>query len=339
MNQSTVNDIIKPSFMSNYQTHSYPSWLLDSRDLFQHFYNAYNRDNFGSSFLDSVALESTVQGRRIRPTLYFALWQNRFGKHSLDKTMALPAIALELFHAASIIVDDIIDAEPTRRDKKSLCSCHGPGFASLTSHYLISKGYAALERHPAYNELSTTLTTIYKDAALGQSYDIVANKNLSLYHQQKMSLRKTATFFCFVGETIDYFSQDKTAKLSPILGDIGECFQISNDVFDLLYLQETQRHDTSKTYPLNLSFLIPQLVDAGVVKQSEVFSSVSYNRLLEISAQARDLFPDDAICLKKFFYPVVERIECCLLPDNEKEILLSFIEQLYHRSFWMHPHE
>jgi len=71
--------------------------------------------------------------------------------------------------------------------------------------------------------------------------------------------------------------------LEEVFRKIGRLFQISNDVVDLIYMKSTDRIRKDEKYPLRLSFLVPSLVEAEIVKPDELFELVSGERLHEIS--------------------------------------------------------
>jgi geranylgeranyl diphosphate synthase, type II len=95
-------------------------------------------------------------GKRFRPFITLAAWDARLGGDatrrdpSIDEPLDIPdavrksAMAIEAFHKASLVHDDIQDDDQFRYGEKTLHRRHGVGMAINVGDYLIGLGYRLL---------------------------------------------------------------------------------------------------------------------------------------------------------------------------------------------------
>ena len=149
------------------------------------------------------------------------------------------AVAVELFHAASIIVDDLADREDARRDKLPIFLEHGEELSVLASHALVALGYQRLSSGADASKITDLWTKSFVEACVGQSLDYRSVSAGSLLEQQEKSLQKTEAFFGFLGAALDLEHSQK--KFESAFKAIGRIFQIGNDVIDLMGMDSSPR--------------------------------------------------------------------------------------------------
>ncbi len=103
------------------------------------------------AFTESIAFEwLSTGGKRFRPFITLAAWYAASGKPQLttgDQTPEIPdavarvAMAIEAFHKASLVHDDIQDDDAYRYGRDTLHREHGVGQAINIGDYLIGLGY------------------------------------------------------------------------------------------------------------------------------------------------------------------------------------------------------
>ncbi|GEM_PF-3117163 len=316
--------------------HVYPEWYQDARNAFEIQFALY-LSKFGSSKLGRIATEALKPGRRIRPTLFYSFWYTQKKSYPNDID-SLPAIAIELFHAASIIIDDIIDQEERRRNKLPFHYRYDLNVALLASHYLIAEAYHSLEAHPLAQKLFSAATLCYRRAGQGELWDTNRDIELSVAEQQARSLDKTVAFFQFVGSSLDICLNQAAAHYEPIFSMLGKNFQISNDVTDLIFLEESKRYDPDHSYRINLSFLTPLLLKKGKIQEDEIFQSVPYKRLIELSKAARNEIGDSQVYLHGQFESERVMVKESPLSSSECSLATDFLDHLEQPSFWLHAH-
>lgn len=316
---------------------TYPEWFTDSRNHFETSFSRLIANIRNRTGLAALVPEAVNPGRRIRPALYCALWKAVHHKFPEGSDL-LPALALELFHAASIVVDDISDLEETRRNKRPFFRIHDVDTAILISHLLIAEGGSLLASHPKSARLLRTWSDAYVTAAEGQGFSLRHFAGISIEEQYRRSLAKTSSFFTFIAEVLLTCAHAPMPRLTNSLRAVGECFQLSNDVVDLLFLLESRRHDPNRSYPLRPSAIVIQLMETGSVDDSEVFTVLPFDRHHEISIAARALIPDAEGFLRKMFQPVQDSLFQETLLVGHRTILSDFLECATNPSFWLHSH-
>jgi Polyprenyl synthetase len=326
----------QPVSSNSASSHLYPAWFEKSRQHFATEFDPQGISRAAGDVLREPIFDAIGVGRRIRPALFCAFWAAETGKLPKSTELSL-AIAIELFHAASIIVDDLADQEVARRDKLPLFRKYGDEMAFLSSHALVANGYAQLSQSPYPLAIITLWNGAYLEACLGQSLDYRMSRCDCLHDQQEMSLKKTTAFFSFIGSALDLLFGKNAFK--PSFRAMGRVFQIGNDVLDLLCMDTTPRMIDGGTYPLRLSFLVPRLVKMGLIDRKEIFATHPVERLREIAVCAQRSLPSADEILRHEIQMSLQQIKKLPLNDTQKIYCEDFIRQSCTQSFWNHEHE
>lgn len=86
----------------------------------------------------------TGEGKRWRPFLLVAVWQALTGKTELTDDVRRAAVAVECFHKASLIHDDIEDQDEVRYGRPTVNALYGDAFAINAGDALLGMGYRIL---------------------------------------------------------------------------------------------------------------------------------------------------------------------------------------------------
>ena len=100
----------------------------------------------------------TTDGKRWRPYLFAATYAALKGEMTLSEEVKRTAIAVECFHKASLVHDDIEDNDAERYGKPTLNSLHGAAIAINVGDVLLGEGYRQL------SQCTGSLTGIIADA-------------------------------------------------------------------------------------------------------------------------------------------------------------------------------
>jgi geranylgeranyl diphosphate synthase type II len=160
-------------------------------------------------------------------------------------TDALPAAsAIELVHAASLILDDLpsMDDAPLRRGKPSNHRQHGEAIAILAAFGLLNLAFATLSRHfapPLATRLSDLLAAAVGPDGLigGQSIDLLAtDQQITFEGLELIHRRKTGALFIAAstaGAVVSSADQSDIARLEAFARNLGLAFQIVDDLLDV----------------------------------------------------------------------------------------------------------
>jgi heptaprenyl diphosphate synthase len=173
-------------------------------------------------------------GKRIRPAL--TIISAQYGNYDSDKVVSMAA-ALELFHMATLIHDDIIDNAKSRRGIETAQSKYGKDIAVYTGDYLFSKAFL-LAAKVNNGEKIIHLSKFIKAICEGEieQYASKYDHSTSVATYLKRIKYKTALLFalcCQIGaETAG--CDVKTARNLRRFGmSLGTAFQIKDDLLDV----------------------------------------------------------------------------------------------------------
>lgn len=174
-------------------------------------------------------------GKMIRPA--YSLLFSRLGPESEPERARVMAAAIEIFHNATLIHDDIIDEGNMRRGKPTIQAAYGKKSAVYAGDYLLSVCFRMT--HPYRHEIDVQgiLTRAMERVIGGELHQLDQSYN------QEMTIRryltqirgKTAELFalaCFSG-AVESGMSEKNQWLSYRIGvQIGMAFQLMDDLLE-----------------------------------------------------------------------------------------------------------
>ena len=208
-----------------------------------------------SQLRDACEYALTSGGKRLRPILVYLINESLGSQHSVTPI----ALAVEYFHTASLIVDDLpcMDNDFYRRGKPSTHRVFDEGTALLASYSLIAKGFEKL--HEAGRMLPVakdhqdalialaikSVATLIGSQGLAQGQCLDLNeKNLDLETLKMIAELKTSRLFQLafnLGWIFGLGNIDQLEKVDQASCHFGMAFQILDDLKDFNDDQETAR--------------------------------------------------------------------------------------------------
>lgn len=187
-------------------------------------------------------------GKRLRPLLVVLIAQ-ALGGEALSA-----AVALECFHTASLIADDLpcMDDDDFRRNRPSLHKVYGEATALLASYALISLGFGKLvSSHPERTCLALRYAAEATGAEglIGGQFLDISPASKEPAHLREILSRKTGALFELSFLCGWLFGGGELAHLEEVQragAHFGLAFQIVDDLLDL----ERDREKGSLNYPL-----------------------------------------------------------------------------------------
>jgi geranylgeranyl diphosphate synthase type II len=184
-------------------------------------------------------------GKRWRPFLsacaYLALRDDPHAE--IDDEVRRAAVAVECFHKASLIHDDIEDADETRYGDAALHETHGQAVAINVGDYLIGEGYRLLAAIDAPAEAKVEMLRAaaegHRTLTEGQGAELLwarAPKTLTSLQVLDIFRRKTAPAFevaLRVGGALAGASEDVRDVFAKYSEALGIAYQIRDDLDDL----------------------------------------------------------------------------------------------------------
>ena len=209
----------------------YPELLSDLKEV-----KAIMKNTIGhpSAFIrDPIFQMIDSGGKMLRPAML--ILSSKFGKYDPERVLPLAA-AVELFHTATLIHDDIIDDSKIRRNTKTIQSQFGKDVAVYSGDYIIARSFMLI--HEEYDQqMLRNLSKKIVQICTGElkQYTHKYDSNISVYEYIKIVAAKTAALFAmsmYTGARLGDLDE-KTARLFGLAGlKIGIAYQIIDDCLD-----------------------------------------------------------------------------------------------------------
>jgi geranylgeranyl diphosphate synthase type I len=179
----------------------------------------------------------TGQGKVIRPALVLLAAEAIGGRAGPAVTAA---VAVELVHNFSLLHDDVIDRDATRRHRATAWSVFGVGEAVLAGDLLLSLALDVLgaSEHPAAAEGIRMLNTAVLDMTYGQTHDMAFEQrsDVAMADYLGMAGRKTGALIacaCALGALFGRGSPQQVEHLRRFGEQLGLAFQLVDDLLGI----------------------------------------------------------------------------------------------------------
>jgi geranylgeranyl pyrophosphate synthase len=190
-----------------------------------------------------------ADGKRWRPFLtactYKALQDDP--SQPLPDSLRRAAIAVECFHKASLVHDDIEDADAKRYGRETLHAEHGVPIALNAGDLLVGEGYRLLAGCGARDNICARLVAIaaagHRELCLGQGTELAWMRQpapLSANDALDIFRRKTSPAFevaLSIGAALAGEGEDTQKVLREYSEALGVAYQIRDDLEDLASLE------------------------------------------------------------------------------------------------------
>lgn len=172
-----------------------------------------------------------ARGKKMRPIV--ALCCAEIGGSKFKRAALKLAVALELVHVSSLVLDDVIDRSQTRRGSPTTHAKYGLDVAIVSAGMLILRGFRDLAerrriRATGYDALMRLL--------LGQAIDTKGDVKTERQYLRMVGL-KTASLFeaaAVLGAASSETGRRTTEKLRHYGKNLGIAFQLRDDVLDFI---------------------------------------------------------------------------------------------------------
>jgi geranylgeranyl diphosphate synthase type I len=176
-------------------------------------------------------------GKAIRPALVLLSAQAVGGVPAV----AMPAaVAVELVHNFSLMHDDVIDGDVTRRHRPTVWSVFGLNAAILAGDALLTLALDVLATsgHPAATDGTRMLSAAVQDLVEGQSMDLDFEQRtqVEMAECQRMAEGKTGALLrcaCAVGALLGGGSPEQVQQLRSFGAHLGLAFQHVDDLLGI----------------------------------------------------------------------------------------------------------
>ncbi len=276
------------------------------------------------------------QGKGIRTLLLLYCSMDLNGLVPSDAVKV--AAAIELFHMATLVHDDVIDDALLRRGIPTIQHKFGRKQAVICGDYLLCLAASLIAPlHDAYHEyanLLTTFTSAISRTCMGELSQFRNNRNLMLEIPDYLRIiaGKTASLFqvsALAGAVTARYDNRQTMRLARFGKYLGMVFQIVDDCKDYEFTEDEARKTVGKD------------ITEGVVTLPLIYAIKNSPQLFELAKGAFD----DVILAKRLVREVCNaggtnlardlasryavKAESLLtgFPDNKTELLLELLNE------------
>jgi geranylgeranyl diphosphate synthase type II len=185
----------------------------------------------GDTFCRALHYAVFSGGKRIRPLLCVASAE---AVGCVKEEVYRCACAIELIHNYSLVHDDIIDKDETRRGKPSVYKKYGTSLAILVGDGLLTLGFEILSE---FSDVASSILPFCGISGMvgGQAEEILSEPKLDRELLERVSLKKTASLFsasCVAGAVIGRAEREEIESLREYGKIFGIIFQIADDIAD-----------------------------------------------------------------------------------------------------------
>jgi len=193
-------------------------------------------------FYDPIFYVNDLPGKRIRPLLTLISGLAVGGR---VENLIYPSAAIELLHNFSLVHDDIMDNDNTRRGQPTVHVKWDIGTAILTGDGLLGFAYRKLLNTP--NIRTNKLAVLFTDAMLeiceGQALDKIFETRNEVTEKTYfiMVAKKTARLMqlaCEMGAIVGSGTSSEIRALANFGYNLGMGFQIQDDLLDIFADEE-----------------------------------------------------------------------------------------------------
>ncbi len=185
-----------------------------------------------------IAYILSIGGKRIRPKMCLATYS--LFSNKVDRDILYPAIALDVFHAFTLIHDDIMDKADMRRGQLTIHKKWNDNIAILSGDVMSIQAYEYMAYAP--QEVLPAVMKVFTKTAIevceGQQYDMNFEDTpfITMGDYLKMIGLKTAVLIACsakIGALIGGASEAQAQALYDFGYQLGIAFQITDDYLDV----------------------------------------------------------------------------------------------------------
>ncbi|MDN5855380.1 MAG: polyprenyl synthetase family protein [Actinomycetia bacterium] len=301
-----------------------PQTLQDYRTLIDGELERFIRPERNMPEEYGLALRAAVTspGKRIRPTITLLMCQASGG----CLTSALrTAVSIELLHAATLIYDDIVDGDLSRRGEPSLHARFGNDLAMMVAGLITTRAlFPIIENHGLAR---ATLETM-NDVGIGEILDIKGEVST---REDYFSLvgRKTAALFQLSAEA-GAMCAEATVDHRMLCGayglNVGIMFQIRDDVLDVTG-NMADRDESVNSDVINCRPSIVSILAGESLKVAPLDLSTALGALGSDESTARlQRACDSAMNLGRHYADRAEALLIKFRPTRHRELLQEVLQ-------------
>lgn len=294
------------------------------------------------SFLRSELESCVYPGRKIRSILFLNTLRNLNPQYD-SQIAARVILAIELLHAASLLVDDLID-DDYRHNTIAANIEFGDRKALILAHLMSDIAISCLKDNES---LQSKFIDTYRCLCIGEMYDALFIPGDWLYEGYGQNVaQKTSSLFEYALFSAGFISNlnIETELLGRVGNGIGTMYQLYNDYYDWQPENLPKRHLLNQMWPITFSFPLAIHLQLFGKKNIESYLAKQYLTFEEWHKFLSEIWSSELRrhCDQVFTSQrngLIENIQRIGLADNTKQIYLRLISMISKKEYWYKSRE
>lgn len=224
------------------------------RDSLNRTLSAHISKRFGDTFFSREIMARIEKGRKIRSLLFV---RTAKALHpSVDQDLLLDTcLSIEMCHAASVLVDDILDGDDTRHGFATSHATLGTPASVLEAHFLCAASMDLVRGQP---DILGRLIDTYRRLTVAEAYDILLPDPLDAWifegYTERVYQKTSALFeYSLTSAGAVTHKENFLCGLQDLGNALGKLYQFSNDFFDLQPHNLPKRHAARDSWRITFS--------------------------------------------------------------------------------------
>lgn len=322
---------------------SYPDWLFKQREEINVLLGDKIASTFEDPFLRQEIKRCTFPGRKIRSILFLNTLRLLNPDVDLDYAASI-IFSIELGHAASVLVDDILDGDYFRHGTVSTEVLWGNSKAVLFAHFMSSSAINSLRELPI---VQSNFIKVYQSLSIGEMYDIFLIPGEWVYNGYSSKVfQKTSALFEFSLSSAQNLAGSEFIKynLDAVGKGIGTLYQLSNDFYDWQPEGIRKRHLEDQSWQITFSFPLATYLQRFGDKEISSYlkkKHLSFDEWMNFlpiiwNEEVRNICFNLLTSTQKDLDEFVIRLN---IPIHLKQIYRNLISLIGNEMFWYHEYE
>lgn len=313
--------------------------------MVNHCFDHLSYDRQPASLYEPIQYVLSLGGKRMRPVLMlmgYNLWREQ------PADILMPAIGLETYHNFTLLHDDLMDNADVRRGQQTVHRRWDANKAILSGDTMLVLAFQRMQQVPA--DKMPAVMEVFTQTALeideGQEMDVAFETRSDVTEAEYIEMIRLKTSVLLacalkIGALLAGAPQDDVERLYRVGEHIGLAFQLQDDLLDVygdpkVFGKAIGGDITSnkKTY-----MLINAFNRANAAQRQELerwVGAKDFDRQEKVAAVTRlyDELGIRQLCEDKingYFDMASQTLAEVSVPDERKEQLLNYMNQLLHR--------
>jgi geranylgeranyl pyrophosphate synthase len=302
-------------------------------------------DLYSEAFIGGEIYRRIEKGRKIRSFLFLKTATN-IVPNLPEKSLLDICLSIEMCHAASILVDDILDGDDVRHGYQSSQANLGTPASALQAHFLCAEAINLVLDQPGILKL---LLNTYRKLTIGEMYDVLMvepiNEWICKGYNEQIYQKTSAMFeYSFASAAVIANRNDLSDSFQKLGHAMGKLYQLSNDYHDLQPDNLRKRHAAGDSWRITFSFPLAIYLrlhgtsDISTELDQRMLTCDQWLKLLD-KIWTKDVREFALNTLTQAEATVEECIALLPLPADVKMQFSCLVHLIVQEDFWYHPYD